>query len=91
MINEYKNRHDQIWPKLQKLLKNVGISEYSIFFDEETNSLFGYQKISGADGSQSLGSEDIVKRWWNYMADIMETKEDNSPVSTLLNEIFYLA
>ncbi len=37
---EYKKRHDEIWPELKSLLKATGISEYSIFLDEQTNSLF---------------------------------------------------
>ena len=88
---EYKKRHDQIWPELQQLLKNAGINDYSIFLDEESNTLFAVQKIDGAQGSQDLGKTEIVQKWWAYMADIMETNPDNSPVSIPLEEIFYLA
>ena len=86
----YIKRHDEIWPELEKLLKDAGISEYSIFLDEETNTLFAFQKIRGEGGSQDLGKTDIVKRWWAYMADIMETNPDNSPVSSELEEVFYM-
>ena len=51
---EYKKRHDGIWPELKNLLKEAGISEYSIFLDEETNTLFAFQKVSGEGGSQDL-------------------------------------
>ena len=87
---EYIKRHDEIWPQLKELLKNAGISEYSIFFDEETNTLFAFQKVSGEGGSQDLGKTDIVKKWWAFMADIMETNPDNSPVSVELEEVFYM-
>ncbi|MCV9387352.1 L-rhamnose mutarotase [Reichenbachiella ulvae] len=90
-IQEYKKRHDEIWPELQELLKESGVSEYSIFFDEETNSLFGFQKVSGEGGSQDLGKEEIVKKWWAYMADLMEVNDDNSPVTVAMPEVFYLA
>ena len=86
----YKKRHDEIWPELKRLLKEAGISEYSIFLDEETNILFAVQKQSGEAGSQDLGQTDIVKRWWAFMADIMKTNSDNSPVSKELEEVFYL-
>lgn len=86
----YKQRHQEIWPELKQLLKEAGISEYSIFFDEETNTLFGFQKTSGDGSSQDLGNNEIVKRWWRYMADIMETNADNSPVTKSLEEVFYL-
>ena len=89
--DEYKKRHDEIWPELKALLKEAGVSDYSIFFDEEADTLFAVQKVdeSGA-GSQDLGSTEIVQRWWAYMADIMETNHDNSPVSIELPELFYL-
>ena len=88
--DEYKKRHDAIWPELKKLLQNAGIRDYSIFLDEETNTLFAVQKIDGNAGSQDLGKTEIVQKWWAYMADIMETNPDNSPVSIPLPEVFYL-
>lgn len=87
--DEYKKRHDEIWPELSALLKENGISDYTIFLDEDTNTLFGVQMLSG-QSSQDLGATDIVKRWWAYMADIMETNPDNSPVSTPLIPVFHL-
>nr|MBD3623311.1 L-rhamnose mutarotase [Sunxiuqinia sp.] len=86
----YIQRHNEIWPELKQLLKDSGVSEYSIFLDEETNTLFAFQKVSGEGGSQDLGQTAIVQKWWAYMADIMETNPDNSPVSTALEEVFYL-
>ncbi len=86
----YIKRHNEIWPELKQLLKDSGVSEYSIFLDEETNTLFAFQKVSGETGSQDLGQTAIVQKWWAYMADIMETNPDNSPVSTALEEVFYL-
>jgi len=87
---EYQRRHDNIWPELAALLKKSGIADYSIYLDEETNSLFAVQRQSGASSSQDLGAEEIVRRWWEYMADIMETNPDSSPVSVPLREVFRL-
>ncbi|MFV9551393.1 L-rhamnose mutarotase [Algibacter sp. PT7-4] len=86
----YKQRHDQLWPELKKLLKDNGVSEYSIFLDEETSTLFAFQKVSGTSGSQDLSNNNIVKKWWDFMSDIMETNSDNSPVSVALEEVFYM-
>ena len=86
----YKKRHDELWPELKRLLKDNGVSEYSIFFDEETSILFAFQKVSGEGGSQDLANNEIVKKWWDFMADIMEVNPDNSPVSIPLEEVFYL-
>lgn len=90
MKEEYIKRHDEIWPELKQLLKKAGISDYSIFLDEETNTLFAVQKISGDESSQDLAQTETVKKWWKYMADIMTTNPDNSPVTTKLEEVFYL-
>lgn len=86
----YIKRHNELWPELKKLLKDAGVSEYSIFIDEETNTLFAFQKVSGDGGSQELAQNPIVQKWWAFMADIMETNPDNSPVSKPLEEVFFM-
>jgi L-rhamnose mutarotase len=86
----YVKRHNEIWPELAQLLKEAGVSEYSIFLDEETNTLFAFQKVSSDAGSQDLGQTEIVKKWWAFMADIMETNPDNSPITSELEEVFYM-
>ncbi|MFD0796555.1 L-rhamnose mutarotase [Maribacter chungangensis] len=86
----YTKRHNEIWPELKKLLKEAGVSDYSIFFDKHTQTLFAFQKVSGNGGSQDLANNPIVQKWWAFMADIMETNPDNSPVSTVLEEVFYM-
>jgi L-rhamnose mutarotase len=87
---EYKKRHDEIWPELQKLLKESGISDYSIFLDETTNSLFGVMKAEDPKNLDNLPQQAVMQRWWKYMGDIMESNPDNSPVSIPLKEVFYL-
>jgi len=87
---EYKRRHDEIWPELKTLLKEAGIKDYSIFLDEETNDLFAYFTIEDDKKIDELPAREIMKKWWDYMKDIMETNEDNSPVSIPLKEVFYL-
>ncbi len=87
---EYTKRHNEIWPELVKLLKDAGVEEYHIFLDEETHTLFAFQKNSGDSGSQDLGNTKIVQKWWAYMKDIMETHSDNSPISVELEKVFTL-
>lgn len=87
---EYEKRHAEIWPELKKLLKESGVNDYSIYWDKETNILFATQKIDGEKSSQDMGINPIVQQWWDYMADIMEVNEDNSPISIPLKELFYM-
>jgi L-rhamnose mutarotase len=87
---EYKKRHDEIWPELQALLKETGISDYSIFLDESTNNLFGVFKADDPKLLDNLPAHPVMQRWWKYMGDIMESNPDSSPVQTSLKEVFYL-
>jgi L-rhamnose mutarotase len=87
---EYKKRHDEMWPELQALLKDTGISEYSIFLDRETDSLFGVLQVVDSAKMDALPQQAVMQRWWTYMADIMASNEDHSPVSIPLEEVFYL-
>ena len=88
---EYKKRHDAIWPELSEMLIKSGISDYSIFLDETTLTLFAVQKLSDNNTSAELPHTEVVKKWWSYMSDIMETNPDHSPTVTPLKEVFHLA
>ena len=87
---EYKKRHTELWPELQALLKESGVKDYSIFLDEHTNDLFGYLAIEDKTKLDELPGLPVMKKWWAYMKDIMETNPDNSPVTIPLQEVFYL-
>jgi L-rhamnose mutarotase len=87
---EYKRRHDALWPELKMVLKQTGISDYSIFLDEETNELFGVLKVKDPVKMNDLPDHPVMKRWWAYMKDIMDSHPDHSPVSVPLKEVFYL-
>ncbi len=87
---EYKKRHDELWPDLEALLKSIGIADYSIFLDEETNTLFGVLKVPDSRMMDTLPGHPVMKKWWAHMADIMATNPDHSPVSIPLREVFHL-
>ena len=88
--DEYKRRHDDIWPELVELLKAAGISDYSIHLDEETNTLFGVLWRTNDHAMDDLPSHPVMKRWWSHMADIMETKTDNEPVAVPMVPVFHM-
>ena len=87
---EYRRRHAALWPEMRDLLHRNGIRNYTIYFDEATDCLFAVQDQEGESSSQDLGRLPIVQQWWNYMADIMDTNPDNSPVSVPLEPLFHL-
>lgn len=90
MAEEYKARHEAIWPELAALLKEAGISDYSIHLDEETDILFGVLWRRDDHTMDSLPQHPVMKRWWAHMADIMETKADNEPVAVPLRTVFHM-
>jgi len=87
---EYKRRHDQLWPELKLLLTEHGISDYAIFLDEGSGDLFGVLQVADKLSLDRLPDHPIMQKWWDYMKDMMETNADNSPVSIPLKEVFYL-
>ena len=88
---EYKKRHDEIWPSLVGVLKQSGISDYSIFLNPKTDSLFGVLSIKDELKIDELPKNPIMQKWWDFMGDIMKANPDNSPVSVNLPSVFYLA
>jgi L-rhamnose mutarotase len=88
--HEYKKRHDLIWPELKSLLKEHGISDYSIYLDEESHILFGKMTVENISFLKSLPESTVMKKWWVYMKDIMVTNDDYSPVSIPLKQVFFM-
>ena len=90
VVAEYKKRHDAIWPELSAAIRAAGISDYSIFLDEATLTLFAVQKQADNNSATDLPNRPIVKKWWAYMAPLMEVNADNSPQCGSLREVFHL-
>jgi len=90
MAEEYKKRHDSLWQEMKDMIHEYGGKNYSIFLDEETNTLFGYIELESEEKWSKSSETEICRKWWDYMADIMECNEDNSPVSIDLRNMFHL-
>lgn len=87
---EYKKRHDEIWPELSALLTKAGVSDYSIYLDQDTLTLFGVLWRADDHHMDDLPSHPLMQKWWAYMADLMETNPDNSPIAVPLINVFHL-
>lgn len=88
---EYKLRHDAIWPELASLLHASGVRDYSIFLDDATGALFGVLRRADGHAMDALPQHPVMRRWWDHMADLMDTHADASPVSVPLSPVFHLA
>ena len=87
---EYERRHDAIWPELAALLREAGIGDYSIFLDEADGSLFAVLRRADGHRMDELPGREVMRRWWDHMADIMEANPDRSPVVVPLRRVFHL-
>ena len=90
MAEEYERRHNALWQEMKAMIHAYGGSNYSIFLDKETNILFGYIELENEEKWSKSAETYICRKWWDYMADIMETNPDNSPVSIDLKKVFHL-
>jgi L-rhamnose mutarotase len=89
-VAEYRKRHDEIWPELAQLLRDSGIHDYSIFLDEQTLQLFAVLKLRDDHGREQLPDHPLMRRWWDYMKDLMQTHPDGRPVEWPLVPVFHL-
>ena len=87
---EYEKRHDEIWPELAQALKDAGVADYSIWLDPETSHLFAILTRTDDHTMDALPQTEVVRRWWKFMADIMQTQPDNVPVQVDLRRVFHL-
>ena len=90
MKEEYARRHNALWQDMKDMIHEYGGSNYSIYLDEETNTLFGYIELENEALWAKSADTAICRKWWDFMADIMETNPDNSPVSIDLTDVFHL-
>ena len=88
---EYRRRHDEIWPELSALLAESGVSNYSIHLDRESDTLFAYLERRDNHTMDDLPEHPIMRRWWDYMKDLMRYNPDGTPAAIALEEMFYMA
>jgi L-rhamnose mutarotase len=88
---EYRRRHDALWPELVALLREAGVSDYSIYLDEQHHVLFAVLKRAAGHTMDALPRHPVMQRWWAHMGDLMRTNTDGSPVVEPLPCLFHLA
>jgi L-rhamnose mutarotase len=90
MVEEYRRRHDEIWPDLADLLHQSGIRDYSIFLDEGTGALFAVLRLTDDNTREVLPDHPVMRRWWDHMAPLMEVEASNKPLEWALTPMFHL-
>ena len=74
--DEYKKRHEEIWPEMVDMLRNAGVWNYSIFRHGLT--LFGYFETDDLEQTiAAIIASDVNRRWGEYMTPIMKIEIDS--------------
>ncbi len=88
--DEYKRRHDEIWPEMQALLREVGVVAYEIWWEPDSNRLFAWMRRRREHRFPEIRQNAVWKRWQSHMADILEQDSDGVPIRKDLEFMFRL-
>ena len=92
LVEEYKRRHEHVWPEMQEALRRNGWHNYSLFMRRD-GMLFGYFETpdslqAALDG---MDDEDVNQRWQEQMAPFFEgTGHHADQMMEELVEVFHL-
>ena len=72
---EYRRRHDEIWPEMIDVLREAGVRNYSIF--RHGLMLFGYFETDDLEQTQRyLANSEVNRRWGESMVPVMKMEID---------------
>ena len=92
MIDEYKRRHQNVWPDMQQALRETGWHNYSLFLRGD-GMLFGYLETPDFDAARAgMAAREVNARWQAEMGEFFEQLEGQRPDEGMLplEEVFHL-
>lgn len=89
-LEEYKKRHDEIWPEMVEMMKNAGISNYTIW--NNGNELIGYYEMEDLEKKQRVYAQyaDTLARWNESMEGLMSMDTDAEGNKLSYSSVFFL-
>lgn len=87
---EYMKRYNALWPDLKELFRDCGILDFTIYLDKETNWLYAFQTLEKHFDEKAVSDNLIMKRWWEFMSDIVHMDCNNHPIILSLDELFHI-
>lgn len=91
-LDEYKRRHQAVWPEMQQALRENGWSNYSLFLRED-GLLIGYlQTEDFITAKQKMAATEVNAKWQRQMAEFFVTPDLLTAGSgpEPLTEVFHL-
>ena len=93
LVEEYKKRHEAVWPEMKEALRRSGWHNYTLFMRED-GLLFGYFETeeSFAAALERMDKEDVNARWQASMSPYFEAPPGSRPDQNTveLEEVFHL-
>lgn len=91
-LEEYKERHRNVWPEMQQALRETGWGNYSLFLRDD-GLLFGYVEVEDFEAARAgMAGREVNARWQAEMAPFFEELEGQRPDEGMmrLDEVFHL-
>ena len=90
-VEAYEREHQRVWPELLQKLKEVGVSDYSIF--RRGQDLFLTLRVNNFEQAwDDLDRDPVNQRWQEFMSKLFEPVLDQQPGErfAMMKEVFYL-
>jgi len=91
-IDEYRRRHQQVWPEMLDALRATGWHNYSLFLRPD-GLLIGYLETPNFEQARArMRDHPVNARWQAEMAPFFESLEHGAADASMapLNEVFHL-
>lgn len=91
-LDEYRQRHTQVWPDMLAALADTGWHNYSLFVRAD-GLLIGYFETPSLESAiAGMVRTDVNRRWQADMAEFFEELGDTQPDEEflVLDEVFHL-
>ena len=76
--DEYRRRHDDIWPAMAAALSDAGILHFEIFLEPASLLLFAFQVRRRDHTVDELPGHAVWQRWQAHMADLLVQRDGKS-------------
>lgn len=88
--DEYKRRHDEIWPELVADIKAAGFSNYSLF--RRGNQVVAYAEVAPdfATAMSKLAPSEANARWSAWFEDLIVNLTDAKGQLMSMQEVWHL-
>jgi L-rhamnose mutarotase len=88
--DEYKRRHDEIWPELVDVIRGSGVTNYSLFRRATTVIAYCECEPDVATAFAKIGASEVNARWSEYFEDLIVALTDDDGELFTAQEVWHL-